>query len=169
VSVPSTVSDPYAITQDGYQRLSEELRELRTTRLASAADAVRQSREDSGDVVDNAELAHALDDRTRLARRIDELDSILACARVVPPATDGTASIGTRIQVQQAGGPRVDYYLVGALESDARNQRVSIASPVGKALLGHSAGDIVEVQAPAGTRRLEILEVERPRHGSIAA
>jgi transcription elongation factor GreA len=150
----------HAMTRAGFERLRDELRVLTTSRREEIAYALRQAREDGGDLADNAGLAEAIDEQHRLARRIDELQALLAGARIVPPPRDGTAGIGTRIRVCRAGAEAIEYELVGALEADPRNRRVSIASPVGQALLGRTVGDAVHVQAPGGGRRLEILAID---------
>jgi transcription elongation factor GreA len=154
-------SDAHAMTQAGYERLRDELQELSTTRRDELADALKDARADGGDLADNAALADAIDEQQRLERRIEELEATLAYARIVPPARDGTAGIGSRVRVCREGRPPIVYELVGALEADPRTHRVSIASPVGRALLGRSAGDIVDVDTPSGRRRLEVLAVDQ--------
>jgi transcription elongation factor GreA len=96
-----------------------------------------------------------------LERDIAELEHRLATARVVEPAADGTADIGAHVHLRLNGSPRV-YQLVGALEANPSQRRLSIDSPVGRALLGRVAGEIIEVDAPKGRCRFEIVAVDPP-------
>jgi len=161
VALSTDANDSHAVTQAGYERLCEELRWLATTRRDEVAERRRDARSDGADPADNAGLADAIEEQHRLERRIDELETMLARARIASPAPDGTAGVGSRVRVRPFRGKSVDYELVGALEADARHRRVSIASPVGRALVGHTVGDIVEVDAPGGVRRLEIISIAR--------
>ena len=146
MSVPTAVDDPHAMTREGCERRCDELRALRAARR-DAAETLRDAREDGGDPADNAGLARAIQERDQLERRIHELEALVARARVVEPATDGAAGIGSRVRVRPASGTAVEFHLVGALETDGRSRRVSVASPVGRALLGRSVGDVVAVEA----------------------
>ena len=90
------------------------------------------------------------------------LEAQLAVAEIVAPATDGQAGIGSIVRVRDSEGATFEYELVGPLESDAGNGRVSIGAPVGQALLGTPAGARVEVATPRGPLTLEFVSV-RPR------
>lgn len=124
---------PGSMTRDGYERLRAELDELVT---------VRQPED-------------------RVERRISELRRLLAEARIVEPALDGTIGVGAFVRLRTAGsGKTAEYQLVGAAESDPSRRRVSITSPVGEALVGHAAGDVVHVDAPGGPRSFEVIAVD---------
>jgi transcription elongation factor GreA len=103
-----------------------------------------------------------------LERRISALEAILARACVFEFSGDGTAQVGSRVVLAPAGASPARYQLVGALESDVGRGRLSVASPVGAALLGKRAGALVEVDAPSGRRRYELLEVDG-RSAALAA
>jgi transcription elongation factor GreA len=86
----------------------------------------------------------------------------------VEPVLDGTIGVGAFVQLRTAGGTTADYQLVGAAESDPSQRRISVESPVGEALLGHAAGDVVDVDAPGGRRRFEIVAVDYVRESAAA-
>ncbi len=155
-----------AITAAGHAQLTVELEALRTTARSELSERLREARED-GDLSDNPALADALEEQAQLERRIADLEAQLAAARVVPPTTDGEAGVGSAVRVRDLStGELHEFELVGAIEADAANGRVSVAAPVGRALTGRRAGDRVEVEAPRGTTALEILAVgtEPPKH-----
>ncbi|MCZ7589829.1 MAG: GreA/GreB family elongation factor [Gaiella sp.] len=153
------VEDGQLITADGFERLRHELEELRDVRRRELAERLREARAD-GDVADNPALLDLLDEHAQLERRIAVLESQIASARVVTPARDGAAGLGTFVRVRDtATGEVAQYELVGAVEADVGNGRVSLGAPVGRALVGRRKGDVVEVQTPRGTIVLEVLAV----------
>ena len=148
------------ITREGFERLRAELDHLVTIRRRQLADDLREAREDGAEPGENAGVAAALDDQAALERRIDELEAALAISRVVEPPADGVVGFGQRVRIRfSPGADPIEYELVGPLECDPQGRRISIESPVGSALLGHRAGDVVEVQTPRGARTVEIVSV----------
>jgi transcription elongation factor GreA len=158
--VSTSVAGLGSITRAGYERLQAELDELVTVERAELARWLRDAREDGGEPGENADVAEALEERALLEQRIAELRRRLAEARIVEPADDGTAGIGAYVRLRIDDGKTTLYQLVGSAEGDPAHQRLSIDSPVGRAIAGRAAGDVVEVDAPGGARRLEILGVE---------
>jgi transcription elongation factor GreA len=148
------------MTLEGYERLREELDLLCTVRRGEVAEWLRAAREDGGDPSENGDLANALSEQDRLERRITELEGVLSMARVVVPSDDGTARIGARVRVRRQNGRVAEYELVGVSEADASKGRISIASPVGRALSGRAPGDTVVVQTPRGIAPLEVIAVD---------
>jgi transcription elongation factor GreA len=156
--------DDTLITEDGYDHLEQELRELVTQGRRTVADRLRQARADGGDPAENRELIEALDEGAFLEQRIGELRGRLATARIVRDAgEDGTAGVGTRVELAGPVGV-VEYELVGAGEADPSRSRISIGSPVGQVVAGRRAGDDVVAEAPGGRVRYRLLAVE-PRDG----
>jgi transcription elongation factor GreA len=147
------------ITPEGHERLQAELAQLVTTRRAEIAEWLRDAREDGSEPGENPGLGEALEQRRFVERQIAKLEHRLATARIVEPAADGTADVGAHVHLRLNGSPRV-YQLVGALEADPSQRRLSIDSPVGRALLGRAAGDVVEVDAPKGRCRFEIVAID---------
>jgi len=130
------------ISRAGYERLRAELERLVALRRRQIADGV------------------PAEDSEELEARIDHLTTTLSRVRIVDPPEDGVAGIGSRVRLRMSRGAATqEYELVGPLESDARERRISIDSPVGQALVGRRAGDVVTVEAPAGTRTVEIVDV----------
>lgn len=155
------------VTADGYERLRSELEILRTEHRGELSERLREARWD-GDLDDNPALYDALEEQVQLEQRIAMLEGRLAVAQIAPSAADGTAGIGSRVRVRNLQTGDVDEYeLVGAIEPDVGNGRVSVGAPVGRALVGHVHGTVVEVAAPRGTLRFEILGI-RPVDGPLA-
>jgi transcription elongation factor GreA len=157
------VHQPAPITREGFERLRAELAELVTVKRREVAEWVREARDDGGEPGENADVAAALEAKAALESRIGELRATLALVRVAEPPVDGVAGIGRRVRVEIDGRPApVEFELVGAAESDPSRGWISVASPMGRALTGHRAGDVVEVEAPGGMRDVRIVAVGAP-------
>ncbi|MGH3062101.1 MAG: GreA/GreB family elongation factor, partial [Gaiellaceae bacterium] len=116
-------------------------------------------RED-GNLADNPALYDLFVEQAQLERRIASLETQVAAARIVAPAADDIAGIGSCVRVRDvAAGEVAEYELVGSIESDVGNGRVSVGAPVGRALAGRGVGERVEVETPRGTLSFEILGV----------
>jgi transcription elongation factor GreA len=150
-----------ALTREGYERLRDELATLTTISRAKMSDRLRDAREHGGELIDNLELIDALEDQEMLERRITTLEGSLARARVVDnPPRDGTIGIGTRVRFRDIGSGRTaEYDVVGSVEADPVQRRLSAESPVGRALLGRRSGDVLDVDTPSGTVRFRVLAV----------
>src|SRR5689334_17907263 len=158
--------DRVLITAEGFEQLHRELERLRTTERRRLAELLREARGD-GVLEDNPTLIELLDERGRLEARIAMLEAQLALAEVAPPPRDGAAAIGSIVRGRDVGsGAEFEYELVGAFEGDAANGRVSIAAPIGRALLGRQRGARIEVSTPRSTRTLEVLQVTRRRRAA---
>ena len=150
--------DALLVTADGYERLCAELEALRTVRRAVLTEQLREAREDRD--ADNPVLFDLLEEQAQLEGQISLLEAQVATAQVVRPARDGAAAIGSCVRVRHCdSGDVAEYDLVGPIESDVGNGRVSVRAPVGRALLGRLAGETVDVETPRGRQQLEILAV----------
>jgi transcription elongation factor GreA len=158
-----------SITREGYERLQGELDEFVTVRRAELASRLRDARDAGGGPDANSDHAGALEEHALLERRIATLRRTLALAQVIDSDADGTAGIGAYVRLHMPGGTAIRLQLVGTAEADPAQGRISIASPVGQAILGRRHGDVVDVEAPGGTRRIEILEIESPAGDALAA
>ena len=160
-----------SITREGYERLQAQLHELVTVRRADLASRLRDARDGGGGPDANSDHAEALEQHALLARQITALRQTLAHVRIIDADADadGTAGIGAYVRLRMPNGASTRYQLVGTAEADPGQGRISIGSPVGEAILGRRDGDVVEVQAPGGTQRIEILEIEAPSRGALAA
>ncbi len=147
------------ITRQGHDRLSAELRALAAAR-GSFANDLEQVRDAAGHG-ETVSVTATLMEHATIERRIDELERILAGAEIAAPRADGIVAVGQRVLLRfgDAREP-LACRLVGALEADASVRDISAASPIGRALLGHRAGDRVEVETPGGIRSLEVVAVE---------
>jgi transcription elongation factor GreA len=158
------------LTRTGYERLRDELGTLTTTSRAEIADRLRVARDHGGEFAYNLELINALEDQEMLERRITTLEASLTSAIVVDdPPRDGTIGIGTRVRLRGIdSGRTAEYDVVGSIEPDPVERRLSADSPVGRALLGRRAGDVLEAEAPGGRMRFRILAVGPGRRGARA-
>ena len=147
------------MTRAGLARLEEELERLRTVDRTEVAERLREARESPGDQSDNLELLEAQREYSMLEARISELEYSLAQARVVDEKHGDEAEIGSVVSVRDEEGEEESYTLVGPAEADPRQGFISIASPVGRALLGTKAGDEATVETPSGPRRIQVLKV----------
>jgi transcription elongation factor GreA len=151
------------ITREGHRLLRERLAALTTEGRAEASARVRDARADDRDPAENPELMHALQAQEQLERRIAELESQLARAQVLEgTGAQGEVAIGRRVRLRRLDdrGPPLEFRIVSSIEADPGRARLSIESPVGAALVGRRAGDTVEVMAPRGTVRFEVMAVE---------
>ena len=151
--------DAFVVTATGYDRLCSELETLRTDGRRVMSERLREARAD-GDLEDNASLFDVLQEHAQLERRIATLEARLAAARIAEPNGDGTAGIGSLVRLRDLETSEVlEYEVVGAIEGDAGQGRVSVDAPVGRALLGAAAGHIVTVACPRGELRFEVMGV----------
>jgi transcription elongation factor GreA len=150
----------YAITREGLDALRAELHELETAGRAAIAARIRTARE-WGDLKENAEYHAAKEDQAHLETRIKRLNERLRGATVAEaPAQDGVVAFGSTVEVRDGQSDRVaTYVIVGAAEASAKDGRLSIESPVARALLGARAGDAVVFEAPSGARTLHVVRV----------
>jgi len=150
-----------AITPEGLRRLEEELAYLRTAKRQEVAERIKQAR-DFGDLAENPEYEDAKNEQAFVEGRILELEEMLRNARVIDtPADSGVVTLGSRVVLKDLEyGDIVEYTLVGPPEADPLHNRISDKSPVGRAIVGQKPGTIVEVDAPVGKLRYEILSVQ---------
>jgi tellurite resistance protein TerC len=150
------------ITSDGVLRLNEELDRLRTDGRRSIAERLRAVTASEANPMAASEYREARADQERLEARIARLEEQLRTADVVEPVLgNGCVDVGERVRVRDLdSGIRFELELVGPLEADADLGRVSVASPLGRAIVGRRRGEVVEVDAPRGTRRVKVLAVE---------
>lgn len=155
------MSDIEWLTQEGYNKIRAELDELKNVKRPEMSRILEEARA-HGDLSENAEFEAAKHQQGLLEGRIATLEHKLARARIFEPgsAGDGKAYLGCCVKLRDISrGDEFEYFLVGADEGDAAAGKISVASPVGKSLLGLRAGDIAEIQVPAGTLRYEVLNV----------
>jgi transcription elongation factor GreA len=147
-------------TANGFQMLEAEHARLRIKREA-LVERMRSALELGGAPRENGVYLDARHELDLLDRRLSLLDERLVRAEVVAPRNDGEVDLGERVTViDLESGDTVDYRVVGSFEGDPLGGEISYESPIGAALLGRRVGDVVEAAAPAGRRRLEIVELD---------
>lgn len=149
------------MTKEGYMKLQEELDRLKKVERPQALQALNEAAA-LGDITDNADYRVAKERRDYIESKIKELDDKLARAQIIDPKeinTDKVVFGCTVLLGELETEKQVRYKIVGADEADIKNGRISINSPVAKALIGKSVGDIVTVHVPSGKKEFEILEI----------
>lgn len=138
----------FHLTQEGLDELQAELTELLKTKLPEAIERVTLARE-QGDLAENSEYHAARDDHAFIQGRIDELEELIARAKVVQKSSNSIVSLGNKVTVT-AKGKAHTYHVVGKYEADPANKKISDESPLGQALIGKKVGESVEYEAPVG-------------------
>lgn len=149
------------LTVAGAEKLRTELHRLKTVERPNVIAAIAEARS-HGDLSENAEYEAAKDRQGFIEGRIMEVESKLANAQIIDPTlldADGRCVFGATVELEDLeSGQVVTYQIVGDDEADIKESKISISSPIARALIGKYAGDIAEVQAPGGVREYEILE-----------
>ena len=150
------------MTTRGAEALRVELKRLKTEARPNVIKAIAEAR-GHGDLSENAEYHAAREQQGFIEGRINEIEAKLSTAEIIDMSkltNTGKVVFGAVVELEdQGGGSRVTYQVVGEDEADIRAGRVSITSPIARALVGKSEGDVVDVAAPGGTRSYEIVSV----------
>jgi transcription elongation factor GreA len=155
--------DDIVLTQHGYQKLQEELDHLKNVKWWEVAERIKQARA-FGDITENSEYDDAKHEQAFVHGRIKEIENILDNARVVKDEEIdlSVVAIGSSVSLEDVErGEEMRLRLVSVAEARGDQGCISDQSPVGKAIMGHKAGDIVEVQVPSGALKYRILHIER--------
>ncbi len=148
-------------TQEGYDKLKEELEELKSTGRKEIAMAIAEAR-DKGDLSENAEYDAAKNAQGMLELKINELEKVMANARIIDETQLDTTyvSVLSSVTIQNTkNGAELTYKLVSESEADIKEKRISVNSPIGKGLLGKGVGEIAEVMTPNGSIQFKILKI----------
>ncbi len=151
------------LTPDGFKRLSEEIEYLSSVKREEISERIREARE-FGDISENSEYNEAKNEQAKLEMRISNLEHKLRKARVLEGSEirSDTVSIGSNVKLKEVKrGEAFQYTVVGSAEADPANSRLSNESPVGKAIMGHKAGEIVKVVTPRGSYRYKIVSIKK--------
>jgi transcription elongation factor GreA len=149
------------LTKEGYQKLADELEFLRTTKRKEVAERLHEAME-GGELIENAEYEAAKNEQAFVEGRIQELEIILASARIIEEQANDptTVQVGDTVLVKEGGAGQEEYTIVGAAEANPREGKISNESPLGKALLNHRAGEDVTVEAPGGTFKVKVVKIK---------
>ena len=151
------------MTLRGAEALRNELKRLKTEDRPRVIKAIAEARS-HGDLSENAEYHAAREQQGFIEGRISEIEAKLSTAEIIDPSTvtnNGKVIFGATVELEgQDDGKSISYQIVGEDEADIKAGRISITSPIARALVGKSAGDVVDVAAPGGTRSYEIVDVK---------
>ena len=150
------------VTKVGAEKLKAELQQLKTVDRPWVINAISEARA-QGDLSENAEYEAAKDRQGFVEGRIQEIEGKLSVAQIIDPSemdAGGKVVFGSTIELQdEDSGNKVTYQIVGEDEADIKFGRVNISSPIARALIGKDEGDTVDVMAPGGIKRYEIIAV----------
>ena len=145
------------VTEEGLQKLKDELEELRVKRL-EIAKSIEEAKQ-LGDLSENASYTEALEAQSFNEGRIAELEELIRSASIINKQFTETIELGATIEVEIQGGDRHTYAIVGSQEANPAEGRISNESPIGRSLLGHRKGDTVSVKTPKGQVEYKILSI----------
>ncbi|MDG5765929.1 transcription elongation factor GreA [Balneolales bacterium ANBcel1] len=151
------------LSPEGYDKLKKELRDLVTRGRKEIAQQIDEARS-HGDLSENAEYDAAKEAQGKMEARISELEQIMANSRVLDDSNMDNSKVyvlSTVTILNKKTGKEMNYTLVSKDEADFDQGKISVDSPIGKALMGHSVGETVKVKVPAGALELEIKKIER--------
>ena len=158
---PNTMSQIQYYSQEGLQRLKDELNELRSKGRPDIARQIAEAR-DKGDLSENAEYDAAKDAQGLLELKISKLEEVVGNARLIDSSSIDTSkvSVMTKVKIKNSkNGSTLQYALVSEEEADLKLNKISVKSPIGKGLLGKKVGDTVTIQVPAGSLEFEVLAI----------
>jgi len=151
---------PSYLTRQGYQKLQEELEYLRTTKRHEVAERLHEAME-GGELIEDAEYEAAKNEQAFVEGRIQELEILLANARIIDETGHReVVQVAAKVTIQEDDNDPETYVIVGPAEANPRVGRISNESPLGRALMDHRAGDLVKVDAPGGSFHVKIVKVE---------
>ena len=147
------------LTAEGYAELEAELNDLRVNKRAENVQAIKEARS-HGDLSENSEYDAARDEQAKIEARIQELEYKLEHATIIDNKDKSSVKVGSEVTVIYVDDDEEDtYYIVGSLESDPFENKISNESPIGSALIGKKKGDIVSVEGPNGSYNVKIKEI----------
>jgi len=149
----------FHLTKEGVTELKDELTKLLAER-GPIAERIRTARE-FGDLAENAEYAAARDEQDQVEARIAEIEHVLQNVEVIrKPSNDSKVRLGAWVKLKaKTGGKTKEFQVVGTVEADPLNGKISDESPIGKALMGQKEGDEVEIKTPAETNKYKIVDI----------
>ncbi|GAA4813569.1 transcription elongation factor GreA [Sphingosinicella ginsenosidimutans] len=153
--------DKLPMLAEGYEKLQNEVRHLKTVERPAVIDAIEEAR-GHGDLSENAEYHAAKERQGQIEAMIADIDDRLSRAMVIDPATLSGDKVvfGATVHLLDENDKPIKYQIVGEAEADAKAGRISYASPLGRALIGRAVGEEVEFSAPSGDKYFEIARIE---------
>ena len=152
--------DECLLTSQGFIKLEEELNELKTVKRPQVIEAIKEARA-QGDLSENADYDAARNDQAELEARIKELEYMIEHAKIIEERDNNKVSIGSTVKIEYIEDEEEEEYkIVGSLEANPSENRISNESPLGIAILNKKLGDIVNVDSPNGAYSIKILEIK---------
>jgi transcription elongation factor GreA len=155
------MSEVQYFTREGLEKIKAELHSLKTEERTRITQAIAEAR-DKGDLSENAEYDAAKEAQGHLEARIAQMESLVASARVIDSSKIDTSKVSILCKVKVKNhnvGKEAEYMLVSEKEANLKENKISVKSAIGSALLGKTRGEIIEVIVPAGMVKLEILDI----------
>jgi len=155
------MSEKVYVTQEGFDKLQEELKYLKSVERPRISKAIGEAR-DKGDLSENAEYDAAKDEQGHLEARIAKLETTIGNSRILDESQIDTSKVTALCKVKLKNlkiKKEVTYQLVSEKEANIKEGRISVLSPIGKGLLGKKVGDTADIKVPAGTVQFEILDI----------
>lgn len=154
------VKQSFQLTQEGVDNLKTELTYLKDVKRGENLEALKEARA-QGDLSENADYDSARNEQARIEARIAEIENIIKNVKIIKTTSEDIVNIGKTVSVRFVDTKELkEFYLVGSIEADPRARKISIESPIGKAMLNHAEGDTVEVKTETGRIfSIEIVEI----------
>jgi len=154
------VKPTYQLTQEGVDKLKNELAYLKDVKRGENLEALKEARA-QGDLSENADYDAARNEQARIEARIAEIETILKNVKIIKTTSEDVVNIGKTVTVKYLDTNDVkDFYLVGSIEADPRTRKISIESPIGKAMMNKEKNEVVEVKTETGKIfKIEIMDI----------
>jgi transcription elongation factor GreA len=154
------VKQTFQLTQEGVDNLKQELSYLKDVKRGENLEALKEARA-QGDLSENADYDAARNEQARIEARIAEIENIIKNVKIIKTTLEDIVNIGKTVKVKFLANDEIkEFYLVGSIEADPKLRKISIESPIGRAMLNKNEGDIVEVKTETGRIfSIEILEI----------
>ena len=149
----------FLLTSEGFLELETELNNLKSVDRPRIIEAIKEARA-QGDLSENADYDAARDEQTKIEARIQELEYMLEHAKIIEKVSGDTVSVGTTVTLQYIDDEDEEIYsIVGALEADPFENKISNESPIGKAIMNRKVGEIISVDSPNGSYDIKIVKI----------
>jgi len=154
------VKQTFQLTQEGVDKLKTELTYLKDVKRGENLESLKEARA-QGDLSENADYDAARNEQARIEARIAEIENVMKNVKIIKTTSEDIVNIGKTVQVRFLETKEVkEFYLVGSIEADPKSRKISVESPIGKAMINHAEGDTVEVKTETGRIfSIEIVEI----------
>ncbi len=154
------VKQTFQLTQEGVDNLKQELIYLKDVKRGENLEALKEARA-QGDLSENADYDAARNEQARIEARISEIENIMKNVKIIKTTSEDIVNIGKTVRVRFLESKEIkELYLVGSIEADPKTRKISVESPIGKAMINHAEGDTVEVKTETGRIfSIEIVEI----------